>query len=139
MTQIHLVRHGKAAAGFGSHKDPGLDELDLRQAQAVATMLHERHGDDRPLLFSSPLARAVETSQPLAQQWQRRSKGSASVRKLSSELSSLCQRSTVPGVPPWTATSRSTPPRESWRQQSSNPPSLPPPRLRKNELFAYAG
>ena len=36
MTQIHLVRHGKAAAGFGSHKDPGLDELGHRQAQAVA-------------------------------------------------------------------------------------------------------
>ena len=69
MTQIHLVRHGKAAAGFGSHKDPGLDELGLRQARAVANMLDKRLGDDRPLLFSSPLARAMETSQPLAQQW----------------------------------------------------------------------
>ena len=48
MTQIHLVRHGKAAAGFGSHKDPGLDELGHRQAQAVAAMLHERHGEGRP-------------------------------------------------------------------------------------------
>ena len=69
MTQIHLVRHGKAAAGFGSHKDPGLDGLGRRQAQAVAAMLHEQHGEDRPVLFSSPLARAFETSEPLAQQW----------------------------------------------------------------------
>ena len=69
MTQIHLVRHGKAAAGFGSHKDPGLDELGRRQAQAVAAMLHERHADDRPILYSSPLARAMETSQPLAAEW----------------------------------------------------------------------
>lgn len=69
MTQIHLVRHGKAAAGFGSHKDPGLDELGRRQAKAVAAMLHKQHSEDRPTLFSSPLARALETSEPLAQQW----------------------------------------------------------------------
>ena len=69
MTQIHLVRHGKAAAGFGSHKDPGLDELGRRQAQAVAAMLNERHPGDRPILYSSPLARAMETSQPLAAEW----------------------------------------------------------------------
>ena len=69
MTKIHLVRHGKAAAGFGSHKDPGLDELGRNQAQAVAAMLHKRHDNDRPRLFSSPLARALETSQPLAAKW----------------------------------------------------------------------
>lgn len=70
MAQIHLVRHGKAAAGFGSHKDPGLDDLGRRQAEAVATMLNERHGSARPILLSSPLARAFETSQPLAKLWQ---------------------------------------------------------------------
>ena len=53
MTQIHLVRHGKAAAGFGSHKDPGLDDLGRRQAQAVAAMLHEQHGEDRPYYFQA--------------------------------------------------------------------------------------
>ena len=56
MAHIHLVRHGKAAAGFGSHKDPGLDDLGRQQAEAVAAMLDARHGTQRPILFSSPLA-----------------------------------------------------------------------------------
>ncbi|MEC8059229.1 MAG: histidine phosphatase family protein [Pseudomonadota bacterium] len=70
MAHIHLVRHGKAAAGFGSHKDPGLDDLGRQQAEAVAAMLDARHGTQRPILFSSPLARAVETAEPLAARWQ---------------------------------------------------------------------
>ena len=69
MAQIHLVRHGKAAAGFGSHKDPGLDEIGRAQAEAVAEMLDQCHGGKRPVLLSSPLARAFETSQPLARRW----------------------------------------------------------------------
>ena len=27
MPTILLVRHGQAAAGFGSHRDPGLDDV----------------------------------------------------------------------------------------------------------------
>jgi len=67
VAKIYVVRHGKAAAGFGSHADPGLDELGRKQAQAAADML-------APLgpmaIASSPLARAQETAIPLAQHWQ---------------------------------------------------------------------
>ena len=41
-----------------------------QQAEAVGAMLDARHGTQRPILFSSPLARAVETAQPLAARWQ---------------------------------------------------------------------
>jgi broad specificity phosphatase PhoE len=67
MASIHLIRHGKAAAGFGTHKDPGLDDIGRTQAQGVA----DRFTQTQPLpLYSSPLARAYETALPLAQRWQ---------------------------------------------------------------------
>jgi broad specificity phosphatase PhoE len=67
MAKIHLVRHGQAAAGFGAHKDPGLNEIGRQQADAVAQAL-ESLG---PLAIrSSPLARAYETALPLAKRWQ---------------------------------------------------------------------
>ncbi len=67
MAKIHLVRHGQAAAGFGAHRDPGLSDLVWSQAEAVADMLAALG----PLaVFSSPLARAYETAQPLAARWQ---------------------------------------------------------------------
>ncbi len=67
MIKIHLVRHGRAAAGFGSHKDPGLDDLGRAQAEAAARDLQALG----PLpVFSSPLARARETAEPLAGIWQ---------------------------------------------------------------------
>ncbi len=66
MATIHLVRHGKAAAGFDSHLDPGLDELGRSQAIATAEAL-------APLgpmpIYSSPLARAQETAAPLVERW----------------------------------------------------------------------
>ena len=69
MAIVQLVRHGKAAAGFGAHPDPGLDDLGRRQAAAVATMLDTQHSE-RPELLSSPMARAFETAQALADVWQ---------------------------------------------------------------------
>ena len=66
MTKIYLVRHGRAASGWGLEKDPGLDDLGRSQAQAAARKL-EPLG---PLpIISSPMARARETSMPLATQW----------------------------------------------------------------------
>ena len=66
MAKIHLVRHGQAAAGFGAHADPGLSELGIEQARSVAQRLVEAG----PLvIISSPLARAYETAQPLAELW----------------------------------------------------------------------
>ena len=66
MPIIHLVRHGKAAAGFGAHADPGLDDTGREQAEATAAALASLG----PLpIYSSPLARARETAAPLAERW----------------------------------------------------------------------
>jgi broad specificity phosphatase PhoE len=66
MATIFLVRHGKAAAGFDGHPDPGLDATGRIQAEATARFL-------APLgpfpIYSSPLARARETAVPLVQRW----------------------------------------------------------------------
>lgn len=67
MALLHLVRHGHAAAGWGTSFDPGLDELGQRQAEAVAARLA---GTLEPCaLRTSPLARARETAQPLERSW----------------------------------------------------------------------
>jgi len=66
MAKIYMVRHGKAAASIEGHPDPGLDELGRSQAEATADAL-SRLG---PLaIYSSPLARARETAEPLARRW----------------------------------------------------------------------
>ena len=72
MAKIHLVRHGEAAAGFGTHKDPGLSELGQKQAESVAHLLATTLVENGPVtVFSSPLARAYQTAEPLATQWQK--------------------------------------------------------------------
>lgn len=66
MPRLYLVRHGRAAAGFADHADPGLDELGHAQARAAA----ERLLPLGPLrIVSSPLARARETALPLQAGW----------------------------------------------------------------------
>ena len=66
MSRIYMVRHGKAVAGFDGHLDPGLDDLGRSQAVAAAEVLAPLG----PLpLYSSPLARARETAEPLARRW----------------------------------------------------------------------
>ena len=66
MTKIYLVRHGRAASGWGLEKDPGLDDLGRSQAQAAAGILSPLG----PLpILSSPMARARETAVPLAALW----------------------------------------------------------------------
>ncbi|MEM6708351.1 MAG: histidine phosphatase family protein [Pseudomonadota bacterium] len=65
---LFLVRHGQAAAGFDSHRDPALDELGHQQAQENAEHLAERLA---PIpVLSSPIRRARETAAPLAARWQ---------------------------------------------------------------------
>ncbi len=64
--KIYLIRHGKAAAGFAAHHDPGLDDLGRAQAEAAARAF----AANNPLpIISSPMARAVETALPLARRW----------------------------------------------------------------------
>lgn len=68
MPIVHLVRHGRAAAGYDSHRDPGLDAVGRAQAEAVAEALAGEFDAPAPI-YSSPLARARETSAPLARRW----------------------------------------------------------------------
>ena len=68
MPTIVLVRHGRAAAGFGSHRDPGLDDVGRAQAEATAAELVKRFEKPVPI-YSSPLMRAQETAATLARRW----------------------------------------------------------------------
>ena len=66
MAKLYLVRHGKAAAGWGIEKDPGLDDLGHSQAEAAALTLAPLG----PLpIITSPLTRTRETARPLAEIW----------------------------------------------------------------------
>lgn len=63
---IFLVRHGEASASWGQDPDPGLSDLGEQQAIAAARSLRSRLSADVKLV-SSPLQRARETAEPLAQ------------------------------------------------------------------------
>ncbi len=63
-----MVRHGRAAAGFGDAADPGLDDTGRAQAVAAARVLAPLG----PLkILTSPLLRTRQTAAPLAELWQR--------------------------------------------------------------------
>ena len=64
--RLVLVRHGRAAAGWDTDPDPGLDDLGRQQADAVAAALAPLGA--RPIL-TSPLRRCRETAVPLAARW----------------------------------------------------------------------
>lgn len=63
---IYLVRHGEAAASWGQASDPGLSSLGQEQAAHAAREL-QRLLPAGAELVSSPLLRARETAQPLAE------------------------------------------------------------------------
>ena len=66
MTRLWLVRHGRAAAGWGDDPDPGLDAEGRAQAEAVA----DRLAPLGPLpMVTSPLRRTRDTAAPLAGRW----------------------------------------------------------------------
>lgn len=66
MARLHLVRHGRAAAGYGDDHDPGLSEEGHGQAETVAEALAQLG----PLpILTSPLRRCRETAAPLAARW----------------------------------------------------------------------
>ena len=65
MTTLWIVRHGEAAASWEEDPDPGLSALGREQAEATAEKLS--HLVPRYItLISSPLQRAQETAQALA-------------------------------------------------------------------------
>jgi broad specificity phosphatase PhoE len=66
VSRLYLVRHGRAAAGWDTDLDPGLDEIGRRQAADVAAVLVPLG----PLaVVSSPLQRCRQTADPLAAAW----------------------------------------------------------------------
>lgn len=65
---LHLVRHGRAAAGWDADPDPGLDEVGEAQARTVAAALAVLPGAPRPLV-TSPYRRCRETARPIAERW----------------------------------------------------------------------
>lgn len=62
---IYLIRHGEAAAGWGTHPDPGLSENGRAQAQAVAEALEQF---DIKRAITSPMSRCQETASFYAKQ-----------------------------------------------------------------------
>lgn len=66
VTRVYLVRHGRAAAGWDTDPDPGLDDEGRRQAAATAEALSIL--PDMPLV-SSPLRRCRETAAFLSAKW----------------------------------------------------------------------
>jgi broad specificity phosphatase PhoE len=64
--RLRLVRHGRAAAGWDNHRDPGLDDVGRAQAAAMALTLAPLG----PLpIVCSPMRRTRETAEPLATAW----------------------------------------------------------------------
>lgn len=66
MTRIYMVRHGRAAAGWDSDPDPGLDDEGRRQASVTAEALAIL--PEMPLV-ASPLRRCRETAGFLSAKW----------------------------------------------------------------------
>jgi broad specificity phosphatase PhoE len=66
MARIHLVRHGRAAAGWDRDPDPPLDAIGETQARRVAERLAPLGG---LAIVTSPLRRCRETAAPLAERW----------------------------------------------------------------------
>jgi len=66
VTRVYMVRHGRAAAGWDTDPDPGLDDEGRRQAAATAEALSIL--PDMPLV-SSPLRRCRETAGFLSAKW----------------------------------------------------------------------
>ncbi len=89
MARLTMVRHGRASANFGDALDPGLDELGREQARVTA----KRLAPSGPLtIISSPLKRARETAQPLAEMWKCEPVIEEAVAEIPSSAHSLAER-----------------------------------------------
>lgn len=64
--RVHLVRHGRAAAGWNVDPDPALDRIGRSQADEVGERLRKMPPS---AVVSSPLRRCQDTAAPLAAAW----------------------------------------------------------------------
>ena len=69
MALVHLVRHGRAAAGWDLDPDPGLDAVGAQQAVHLADRLAPVAVTAPLPILTSPLRRCQETAAPLAARW----------------------------------------------------------------------
>ncbi len=87
--RLTLVRHGKAAAGWDSDLDPGLDDVGHAQAAAMAREIAGRGPMD---LVVSPLRRTRETVAPLEAAWGRSARVEPRVAEIPSDEPDLSAR-----------------------------------------------
>jgi broad specificity phosphatase PhoE len=115
MSRLYMVRHGRAAAGFGESHDPGLDELGREQAAAVAQELATL---GRWPILSSPLRRTRETAAPLAKLWRVEPAIEEAVAEIPSPTDNLQER--VAWLREFMAGSwrNATPPLAQWREDA---------------------
>jgi len=66
VTLVRRVRHGRAAAGWDTHVDPGLDDVGRVQAVAAADRLESLGAQP---IVTSPLQRCQQTAAVLATRW----------------------------------------------------------------------
>lgn len=65
MTNLYLIRHGKAKSGWNSF-DPGLDKNGKRQSKKIAIELSSKAREPFDIL-SSPLLRCIQTAEPFCE------------------------------------------------------------------------
>lgn len=89
MPRLYLVRHGRAAAGYADDLDPGLDDVGVDQAVAMADRLISLG----PLpMITSPLRRARETAAELERRWHTMALVDAAVSEIPSPTDDLTER-----------------------------------------------
>ncbi|MDF1686249.1 MAG: broad specificity phosphatase PhoE [Parvibaculaceae bacterium] len=91
MARIYMIRHGKAAAGWGEDKNPGLDDTGRAQAEQAADNIQAQISTPIPVL-TSPLKRCQETAVPLASRWAATPLIDPRVAELPSPMEDLTQR-----------------------------------------------
>ena len=87
--RVVLVRHGRAAAGWGEDTDPGLDAEGRAQAEHTAEALAPR--GPLPILVS-PLRRTRETAAPLERRWGTAATVEPAVGEIPSPVDDLARR-----------------------------------------------
>ena len=91
MARIYMIRHGKAAAGWGEDKDPGLDDAGRAQSEQAADGIQAQVAAPLSVL-TSPLKRCQETAVPLANRWAVTPLIDTRVAELPSPMEDLTQR-----------------------------------------------
>jgi len=75
ITRLILIRHGETVANrnniFRGRQDFPLNEVGIKQAQALAEHLYQRAGQIGKIsaIYSSPLSRALDTAKPVAEKF----------------------------------------------------------------------